>query len=94
MILFSHPTGNANVREAARALNEVGLGFFFARAWHPSMRHAGPTRKELGIRTAFNLLGLNPFLTLAIWGATLILTAGLRVTRDRIDVLLHRKRMP
>jgi simple sugar transport system permease protein len=46
------------------------------------------------ISTAFNLLGLNPFLTLAIWGATLILTAGIRVTRDRIDVLLHRKRMP
>jgi anthranilate phosphoribosyltransferase len=40
-----------------RALKDVGLGFFFARAWHPSMRHAGQTRRELGIRTAFNLLG-------------------------------------
>jgi anthranilate phosphoribosyltransferase len=40
-----------------RALDTVGLGFFFARSWHPSMRHAGPTRRELGIRTAFNLLG-------------------------------------
>jgi anthranilate phosphoribosyltransferase len=41
----------------ARALDEVGLAFFFAPAWHPSMKHAGPTRRELGVRTAFNLLG-------------------------------------
>jgi anthranilate phosphoribosyltransferase len=40
-----------------RALEDVGLAFFFAPAWHPSMRHAGPTRRELGVRTAFNLLG-------------------------------------
>ena len=40
-----------------RALETAGLAFFFAPAWHPSMRHAGPTRKELGVRTAFNLLG-------------------------------------
>jgi anthranilate phosphoribosyltransferase len=39
------------------ALDEAGLTFFFAPAWHPSMRHAGPTRRELGVRTAFNLLG-------------------------------------
>ncbi len=40
-----------------RALEGAGIAFFFAPAWHPSMRHAGPTRKELGVRTAFNLLG-------------------------------------
>jgi anthranilate phosphoribosyltransferase len=40
-----------------RALVEAGITFFFAPKWHPSMRHAGPTRKELGVRTAFNLLG-------------------------------------
>jgi anthranilate phosphoribosyltransferase len=39
------------------ALREAGLAFFFAPQWHPSMRHAGPVRRELGIRTAFNLLG-------------------------------------
>jgi len=39
------------------ALEQAGLGFFFAPMWHPSMRHAGPTRRELGVRTAFNLLG-------------------------------------
>jgi anthranilate phosphoribosyltransferase len=40
-----------------RCLDEVGIGFFFAPTFHPSMRHAGETRRELGVRTAFNLLG-------------------------------------
>ena len=40
-----------------RCLDEAGIGFLFAPAFHPSMRHAGPVRKELGIRTAFNVLG-------------------------------------
>jgi anthranilate phosphoribosyltransferase len=38
-------------------LKDAGIAFFFAPTFHPSMRHAGPTRKELGVRTAFNLLG-------------------------------------
>src|SRR5213083_1426432 len=40
-----------------RCLAEVGIGFFFAPTFHPSMRHAAPVRRELGVRTAFNLLG-------------------------------------
>ena len=40
-----------------RCLDEAGIAFFFAPTFHPSMRHAAPTRRELGIRTAFNLLG-------------------------------------
>jgi len=40
-----------------RCLEDAGIAFFFAPTFHPSMRHAGPTRKELGVRTAFNLLG-------------------------------------
>jgi anthranilate phosphoribosyltransferase len=40
-----------------RALDQANIAFFFAPAWHPSMRHAAPTRRELGVRTAFNLLG-------------------------------------
>jgi anthranilate phosphoribosyltransferase len=42
---------------AARSLREAGIAFFFAPTFHPSMRHAAQTRRELGIRTAFNLLG-------------------------------------
>src|SRR5688572_8248113 len=40
-----------------QCLEEAGIAFFFAPTFHPSMRHAGPARKDLGIRTAFNLLG-------------------------------------
>lgn len=40
-----------------RCLEEARIGFFFAPTFHPSMRHAGPARRALGIRTAFNLLG-------------------------------------
>jgi anthranilate phosphoribosyltransferase len=38
-------------------LEQVGIAFFFAPTFHPSMRHAAPVRRELGVRTAFNLLG-------------------------------------
>lgn len=47
----------ASPSQVHRALLDAGIAFFFAPAWHPSMRHAGPTRRELGVRTAFNLLG-------------------------------------
>jgi anthranilate phosphoribosyltransferase len=40
-----------------RCLSEVGIAFFFAPTFHPSMRHAAQARRELGVRTAFNLLG-------------------------------------
>jgi anthranilate phosphoribosyltransferase len=40
-----------------RCLTDAGIAFFFAPTFHPSMRHAAATRKELGVRTAFNLLG-------------------------------------
>jgi anthranilate phosphoribosyltransferase len=42
---------------AAVALREIGFAFLFAPTFHPAMRHAGPTRREIGIRTSFNLLG-------------------------------------
>lgn len=42
---------------AAACLDEVGIAFFFAPTFHPAMRHAAQARKDLGVRTAFNLLG-------------------------------------
>jgi len=45
-------------REAVgQAADEVGITFLFANLFHPSMRHAGPTRRELAVATAFNVLG-------------------------------------
>lgn len=41
----------------ATCVREAGVGFAFARMFHPAMRHAGPVRSELGIPTVFNLLG-------------------------------------
>jgi len=43
--------------EVARCVAEAGIGFCFAPRFHPSMRFAGPVRRELGIPTAFNFLG-------------------------------------
>ena len=40
-----------------RGVDAIGIGFLFARAHHPAMKHAAPVRAELGIRTIFNLLG-------------------------------------
>ncbi len=40
-----------------RCIDEVGIGFMFAPAFHPAMRFAGPVRRELGVRTVFNFLG-------------------------------------
>jgi anthranilate phosphoribosyltransferase len=42
---------------AGRALRDVGFAFLFAPGFHPAMKHAGPTRREIGVRTAFNLIG-------------------------------------
>ncbi len=41
----------------ARSVAEAGLGFCFARSFHPAMRHAAPVRAELGVPTVFNILG-------------------------------------
>jgi anthranilate phosphoribosyltransferase len=65
----SSKCGSADVLEAlglnlelsservAGCIDQIGIGFVFARAHHPAMRHAGPVRAELGVRTIFNLLG-------------------------------------
>ena len=43
--------------QVARCVETVGFGFMFAPAYHPAMRYVGPTRREIGIRTVFNILG-------------------------------------
>ena len=65
----SSACGSADVLEASgvkvdlspdgvkRCMEEVGFGFMFAQAFHPAMRHAGGPRREIGIRTVFNILG-------------------------------------
>ena len=66
---MSGACGSADVLEAlgakidlspqsvARCLDETGFGFMFAQRYHPSMRFAAPPRREIGIRTVFNILG-------------------------------------
>jgi anthranilate phosphoribosyltransferase len=65
----SSKSGSADVLEAlgvninlapddvARCIEKVGLGFMFAPNFHGAMKHAAPVRKELGVRTLFNILG-------------------------------------
>jgi len=43
--------------DVARCVREAGFGFMYAAAFHPAMRYAGPVRRDIGVRTAFNLLG-------------------------------------
>ncbi len=66
---MSSACGSADVLEAlgakidlspeqvAQCIEEAGFGFMFAQSFHPAMKHAAPTRRELGVRTVFNLLG-------------------------------------
>lgn len=65
----SSACGSADVLEAlgvvidlppegvATCILEAGIGFCFAQTFHPAMRHVGPVRRELGVRTVFNFLG-------------------------------------
>src|SRR5204863_802052 len=43
--------------EAGACIREAGIGFLFAQAYHPAMAAAGPVRREIGVRTIFNVLG-------------------------------------
>lgn len=48
---------NVEPERCVELLKEVGMCFFFAQKYHTSMKYVGPIRKELGIRTVFNILG-------------------------------------
>jgi anthranilate phosphoribosyltransferase len=71
----------------ARSIQESGFGFMFAPAYHPAMKYVGPTRREIGIRTVFNILGPltnpahTPYQVLGVPDPTLLRKMG--------EVLLH-----
>jgi anthranilate phosphoribosyltransferase len=46
-----------NAKQAAKCITEVGIGFMFAPMFHPAMKFAAAPRREIGIRTVFNILG-------------------------------------
>ncbi|NYE58351.1 anthranilate phosphoribosyltransferase [Carboxydothermus ferrireducens] len=46
-----------DAQEVARCVDEIGIGFLFAPNLHPAMRHVAKTRREIGVRTVFNILG-------------------------------------
>jgi anthranilate phosphoribosyltransferase len=48
---------NLGAEEVARCVQHVGIGFMFAPLFHPAMKYAAPVRRELGVRTVFNILG-------------------------------------
>ena len=48
---------NLKPEQVAQSIKEVGVGFMFAPNHHAAMKHAAPVRKELGVRTIFNILG-------------------------------------
>jgi len=48
---------DASPKLISQAIDEANIGFMFAPLHHPAMRHVGPARVELGVRTIFNLLG-------------------------------------
>jgi anthranilate phosphoribosyltransferase len=66
---MSSQCGSADILEAlgvkidlsaesvAECIENTGIGFMFAQVFHPAMKHAAPVRKEIGIRTVFNILG-------------------------------------
>lgn len=103
----SSKSGTADVQEAlgvnihqdptraVRMLDEVGMTFFFAQDYHAAMKYVGPIRKELGIRTVFNILGplTNPaspaYMVLGVYDASLVeplarVLVGLGVVRGMV----------
>ena len=79
---------DASPARVAELASEVGITFCFAQVFHPSFRFAGPARRELGVPTAFNLLG--PLTNPAQPGAAAIGCADLRMAPIMAGVLAAR----
>lgn len=82
--------------DVARSVAEVGIGFAFAPQFHPSYRHAGVVRREIGVPTVFNLLGplTNPASPRAgligcAWGDLAEVMAGVFATRGSSVLVVH-----
>ena len=82
--------------DVARSVAEVGIGFAFAPQFHPSYRHAGVVRREIGVPTVFNLLGplTNPASPRAgligcAWGDLAEVMAGVFATRRSSVLVVH-----
>jgi anthranilate phosphoribosyltransferase len=73
--------------QVARCVQEVGFGFMFAPTYHPAMKHVGPTRREIGIRTVFNILG--PLTNPAHTRYQILGVADGSLLRKMGEVLLH-----
>src|SRR5262249_45753843 len=73
--------------QVARCVETGGFGFMFAPAYHPAMPYVGPTRREIGLRTVFNILGplTNPagarYQTLGVADAKLLPLMGAALSR-------------
>ena len=73
--------------QVAACVQEIGFGFMFAPAYHPAMKHVGPTRREIGIRTVFNILG--PLTNPAHTRYQVLGVADGSLLRKMGEVLLH-----
>lgn len=71
----------------AECIENTGIGFMFAQVFHPAMKHAAPVRREIGIRTVFNILGplTNPAMV-----EHMLLGVPSEEIGDKMAAVLHR----
>lgn len=96
---MSSECGSADVLEAlggkidlppdgvARCIDQSGFGFMFAQLYHPAMKHVAPVRREIGVRTVFNILGP---LTNPARAAHQVLGASDSATAEKLAAVLAR----
>ena len=96
---MSSRCGSADVLEAlgvkvdlgaeavAECIKRVGIGFMFAPIFHPAFKYAVTPRREIGIRTVFNILGP---LTNPAWAESLVIGVATRELGEKMSLALHR----